>query len=213
MTSERPFQIALCVLFTCFTVIRMHYRRTYAEPGWRRPLRSVDCILLGVLIPYEVVVFFIYLFFPDWLAWSALPLPSGVRWTGVVVGAASLALFVWTHRSLGSNFSRSLRVGEGHTLVTSGPYRWVRHPMYTAFYLLHVAAFALSANWFVGLTWIGGLTLVIAARMKREEAMMCQAFGQDYKAYMKRTGRFLPRLDLESLYTAWQTLFVRPHED
>ena len=80
-------------------------------------------------------------------------------------------------------------------LVTDGPYRWIRHPMYTAFYVLHIAVFFLTANWFIGLTWLAGLTIIIVLRVKREEAMLLARFGDKYNSYMERTGRFLPHIN------------------
>ena len=64
--------------------------------------------------------------------------------------------------------------------------------MYKAFFILHVAAFLLTANWFIGLTWMGGLTAIIYLRVKREEAMLLSAFVSEYRSYMEHTGRFLP---------------------
>lgn len=189
MPGERPFQIALCILYTGFTIIRIRYRR-------RRPAHAPagDARLLGALIAYEVTTFVIYVAAARWLAWAAVPLWPLVRWSGFLLGLVSLGLFVWVHRSLGSSFSRSVHVGTDHILVTDGPYWWVRHPMYGAFYLLHVAAFLMSANWFIGLTWIGGLTWIVVTRIPREEELLVERFGAAYVAYTERTPRFLPRL-------------------
>jgi protein-S-isoprenylcysteine O-methyltransferase Ste14 len=85
-----------------------------------------------------------------------------------------------------------LKIKDSQELVTDGPYRWIRHPMYTAFFVLHVAAFLLTANWFIGLTWMSGLTAIIFLRVKREEAMLLSAFGSEYRSYMENTGRFVP---------------------
>jgi protein-S-isoprenylcysteine O-methyltransferase Ste14 len=194
MSGERPFQIALCILYSGYTLLRAHYRRAAGRPWIAERPTGIDGVMLALLIPYEVLGFALYLLAPQWLAPGALPLPPWLRWTGVVPGLAALALFGWSHHSLGANFGRSLQIRDGHSLVTSGPYRWVRHPMYTAFYLLHAAVFLLSANAILGLTWVAGLTLVLAVRVRREERMMLRAFGPAYRRYMSRTGRFLPRL-------------------
>ncbi len=66
--------------------------------------------------------------------------------------------------------------------------------MHTAFYVLHIAVFILTANWFLGVTWLAGLTVIILLRVKREEAMLIARFGDKYDSYMERTGRFLPRI-------------------
>ena len=160
---------------------------TFKEGWLNLTLRSV----LGLAFLVSLIA---YVGYPQAMAWSALPLPVWVRWVGFGVGLLSLLLLFWVHHSLGENFSSTLHVREKQTLVTYGPYRWVRHPMYTTLYLLVVAFFLLSANWFIGLTGFGGLTGVVAFRLKREEEVMIEKFGDDYRNYMGRTGRFLPRL-------------------
>jgi protein-S-isoprenylcysteine O-methyltransferase Ste14 len=194
VASDTQFKVALILLFSAFTAIRAIYRWQAIRLPRSGGNQGADALLLRLLIPFEVITFFVYLFFSPRLAWTALPLPGWLRWIGAVVGGLSLLLLIWTHQSLGHNFSVSLYIREGHALIQDGPYRWVRHPMYTFFYLLHLAAFLLTANWFIGLTWIGGLTLLIATRIEREEEMMIQRFGQAYRAYQARTGRFFVRL-------------------
>ncbi len=88
---------------------------------------------MSILIVYEVAVFFAYLLFPHLMGWANLEMFSVLRWLGAVLGFIALALFVWVHRHLGSNFSSNLMIKDRHVLVTAGPYRWIRHPMYTAF--------------------------------------------------------------------------------
>lgn len=115
-------------------------------------------------------------------------------WTGAVVFAAALALFLATHRQLGRNWSQTLELREGHTLVTHGVYRLVRHPMYTAFFLWALAQLLLLQNWIVGPAGFVGFGLLYAFRVGREEAMMQEAFGADYAAYAARTKRIVPWL-------------------
>jgi protein-S-isoprenylcysteine O-methyltransferase Ste14 len=106
----------------------------------------------------------------------------------------SLVLLVWVQRALGSNFSTTLHVREEHTLVTYGPYRWVRHPMYTVLYLFLIGVFLVTQNWFIGAGFLIPLTLIVAMRLDNEEAAMIEKFGDDYRQYMHRTGRFAPRV-------------------
>ena len=113
-------------------------------------------------------------------------------------GAAILALAVWlfwrSHADLGRNWSPSLQLREGHELVTEGVYRSVRHPMYASMWLWGVAQALLLQNWIAG--W-AGLVLFLPLyllRVPREERMMLDEFGEEYRAYMNRTGRVIPRL-------------------
>jgi protein-S-isoprenylcysteine O-methyltransferase Ste14 len=130
---------------------------------------------------------------PPWLAWAQLPLPAWLRWLGAAGGAAGTLLLWWSHHALGTNFAPVLHVRRNQTLVTGGPYRWVRHPMYSAMYLITGSFFLLSGVWLIGLLYWGSLTLVMLSRVGREEALMARTFGEEYRAYARRTGRFLPR--------------------
>jgi len=193
---ELALNVGLIVVYTAFSVIRIRYQvraRKRHVPTVIQESRRYS-VLLSVLICYEVFTFFLYLLAPSVLAWASVPLFPWVRWLGLALALGALGLFVWVHRHLGRNFSVNLRISGDQALVTTGPYRWVRHPMYTAFTVLHLAAFLMTANWFIGVTWMGGLLLILALRVKREEAMMLAHFGEEYGLYMRRTGRLLPSL-------------------
>ena len=121
----------------------------------------------------------------------ALPLPFWLRWVGFVLGLASLGLWTWTHVALGRFWSVPLQLRADHRLVTSGPYSRVRHPMYSAI-LGWVASLALLvANWIAVILAVAG-AIILVARVPREEKMMQERFGDEYREYMKRTGRFFP---------------------
>lgn len=195
MDTELICKVALIAIFSLFSVIRIEYYRRAKKAGYKTVIeeRMRYSIWLSVFICYEVFTFFAYIFFPQTLAWATLRLPLWSRLLGIFLGIMSLLWFIWVHRNLGNNLSARLRIKDLQTLVTDGPYRWIRHPMYLAFYVLHLAVFFLTANWFIGVTWLAGLTITIALRMKREEAMLLTKFGEQYRAYMENTGRFVPR--------------------
>ena len=107
--------------------------------------------------------------------------------------ATACGLLVWTFRCLGKNLTDTVVTRQKHTLVIHGPYRWVRHPLYDAAALLMVAVSLIAANWFLLLT--GGLAFVLLIiRTRTEEEKLLARFGDAYRAYMKRAGRFLPRI-------------------
>jgi protein-S-isoprenylcysteine O-methyltransferase Ste14 len=192
--GELLFKIILIAVYTAFSIIRIQFQVRAQHAGVKTIIRESKAYsaLLALLIVYEVFTLFLFLIAPQSLAWAGLDIPLWFRWIGALLAVGSLALFVWVHVHLGSNFSIDLQINERHTLIESGPYRRIRHPMYTAFYLLHLAAFLITANWFIGLSWVVGLTIIIFLRVKREEKMMLDRFGHRYAEYMKRTGRFLP---------------------
>jgi protein-S-isoprenylcysteine O-methyltransferase Ste14 len=195
MNIELICKVALIILFSLFSIIRIEYYHKARKAGYRTVIkeRMRYSVWLSIFICYEVFTFFAYILFPHTLSWATVALPLWLRISGIFLGVIALSWFVWVHRSLGNNLSVKLSSKDLQTLVTDGPYRWLRHPMYTTFYILHIAVFFLTANWFIGLTWLTGLTIIIALRVKREEAMLLTRFGQQYDAYMKGTGRFLPR--------------------
>jgi protein-S-isoprenylcysteine O-methyltransferase Ste14 len=132
---------------------------------------------------------------PIWFDWSRIPnYPRGLQWTGSVLGISSIALFIFVHIHLGKNFSSKLAIYEDHKLIKTGPYKFVRHPMYTAFIMLHNAIFLITANWFFGIIWIGGITILILLRVRREEKMLISVFGEEYESYIDNTGSLLPNL-------------------
>ena len=130
---------------------------------------------------------------PDWLAWSGLPLSAWLRWTGVVLITVAMGLLAWTFRSLGRNLTDTVVTRQNHTLVVHGPYRWIRHPFYDSAALFTVAVSLITANWFFLMTGVLVFCLLII-RTRTEEENLLARFGSSYRAYMERTGRFLPRI-------------------
>jgi len=193
---DLALKIGLIAVYTAFLVLRIRYQLRAKRAGLRAVIEESKkySVLLGALICYKVGTFFLYLLWPQTLDWAAVLLPAWLRWCGLALALAALALFAWVHRHLGSNFSMRLHIADRQTLTQTGPHRWVRHPMYSAFLLLHVAAFLLTANWFMGVTWLAGLVAVIALRVRREEAMMLEYFGAEYEDYRRRTGVLIPPL-------------------
>jgi len=130
----------------------------------------------------------------DWLAPFDFPVPPWVRVSGAVTYGIGFLLLLWVHLTLGHNWSPFLEISKGHVLVTGGPYRWVRHPLYLAFYVMAVGQWLLTANWVVGFSGVLLWSIFYLARVGHEEEMMLDFFGEEYKKYMERTGRLLPKL-------------------
>ncbi len=120
------------------------------------------------------------------------PLLPAIAYVGVATLAAALWLFYRSHRDLGQNWSISLQLRNEHRLVTSGVYRFIRHPMYSSFFLLAFAQVLLLPNWFAGASGLVGVGLLYALRIRQEERMMLNRFGADYRDYMARTKRLIP---------------------
>ncbi len=167
---------------------RRHSRKTPVRFSGRGPR---EYALLGASLTGLGIVPCIYLavHFPRFADYPLVPVMS---YLGIAVYAGCLWLFYRTHSDLGQNWSVSLDLRERHTLVTTGVYAMVRHPMYTGFWLMALAQVLLLPNWVAGPAGLVGFGILFFGRVGREEEMMTRAFGEEYRAYMRRTRRVIP---------------------
>lgn len=128
------------------------------------------------------------------LAFADYPLRLPNLAGGILMLGVSLWLFRRAHRDLGANWSVSLEVRHGHTLVTSGVYAHIRHPMYAAFFAQALAQCLLLSNWIAGPAYLAAFTLMFGLRVGPEERMMRDTFGSSYAQYVSRSKRLIPRL-------------------
>jgi protein-S-isoprenylcysteine O-methyltransferase Ste14 len=185
------FGVILIGAFAISATFRRRARRSETiarrrEGGWMILMRlSLALPLFGLMAAY--------LLNPDWLAWSAISLPDEARWGGVVVGLAMLPVLYWVFSSIGRNVSETVLTKASHELVIAGPYRWVRHPLYSAATIAFLALGVVAANAvMLGLAaamFVGIALLVVP----KEEAHLVGKFGQAYESYRRSTGAFLPR--------------------
>jgi len=193
---ETIFRIILPILIIGFAAHRGYYVRKHGDE--KNTLKKREdgpaSKIAGVLGLIGFVAVIIYSIQPAWLSWATLPFPLWVRWAGIGITLLGFALLQWSQNTLGKNWSDTPRMIKEQSLVTSGPYRFIRHPIYTAFLLILGSTLFISANWFVGLAWIGMTLIEVASRIGFEENLMLEYFGDQYREYMKRTGRLLPRL-------------------
>jgi protein-S-isoprenylcysteine O-methyltransferase Ste14 len=204
MSGENVFRTAFWTLLVLLSLIRVFFAIRVRSAGERiMPDRAaIEREGRGMFASRLVAFFFligllvIYALNPPWVRVLLFPLLGWLRWVGFGLGLASLALLTWTQVELGKQWSAQLQLREEHDLVTSGPYSLVRHPMYTAVFALGTALALVSANWafvLITLAAVAGLS----ARVPREEQMMIEQFGGQYLEYMKKTGRFLPRMPVK----------------
>ncbi len=172
------------------------YRFRSQATGDRLDRRQEGLFILLTLRPLGVagaLGFAAFLINPRWMEWSSIPLPVWVRWSGVALGVLTAGLLVWTLHTLGKNLTDTVVTRNEHSLVTRGPYRWVRHPFYDVVILAVLSNTLATANWFIFLC--GTLTFVLLViRMRKEEENLLARFGDSYRDYNARTGAFLPRI-------------------
>jgi protein-S-isoprenylcysteine O-methyltransferase Ste14 len=113
---------------------------------------------------------------------------------GSVIFATALWVFRRSHKELGRNWSITLEIRERHKLVCTGPYAVIRHPMYTSFMLMGLGQAFLLSNWVAGAAGLIGFAVLFFLRVNKEERMMLENFGPEYRAYMERTKRIIPYL-------------------
>jgi len=196
MPSELPFRFALAVIFVISVAIAGYHRWRAAASGERISRNDEGVVfamvlrLAGAILGVSAIL---YLVAPSTVHWGALPLPTWLRWCGAVAGAGCLLLLYWTLTSLGENLTDTVVTRVQAILVTHGPYRWVRHPYYVSAGLLMASVSLLAANWLIG---VGSLVvlMLLAIRTPKEEQMLIERFGDEYRDYMAKTGRFFPRL-------------------
>ena len=196
MNDDHLFRVILIVGSSVLLPIAAYHRLKSQATGEKLDRRQEGLFILFTLRPVGIVGMLgliAYMVNPSWMAWSSVPLPAWVRWTGVGVGVNAGALLIWTLRSLGKNLTDTVVTRTEHTLVTSGPYRWVRHPFYASLALCAAANSLATANWFI-LASGALLFILIVIRTQKEEELLLTKFGDAYRGYMERTGRFLPQI-------------------
>ena len=130
---------------------------------------------------------------PHWMAWSSMPIPLWIRLTSIALVVCAAALVLWTFYNLGRNLTDTVVTRRAHTMVRTGPYRYVRHPFYVAIALGAWSGSIATANWFLFAASFIPLG-ILYARTSIEERKLIERFGDEYREYMRQVGRFFPRL-------------------
>jgi protein-S-isoprenylcysteine O-methyltransferase Ste14 len=196
MSDDAVFRAALLIIAAIVLPIGLYHRVQSQATREKLDRRQEGLFMLATLRPMGAVLFagiVAYLIDPAWMTWSSIPLPRWLRWTGVGLCIVGGALLIWSFRRLGKNLTDTVVTRQQHTLVTAGPYRWVRHPFYDSVALFMLGTSLIAQNWFLLAAAIAVFTLLVV-RTRREEERLLLRFGDGYRAYMNTTGRFLPRI-------------------
>ena len=184
------------ILFTLFTIGFVGIRAYYHQPDDDTQIEIRGTREKWLAGQFTVILLMVHGW---WLGQSenadlvfdlALLSPSFI---GACMMGASLPLLIWVHHSLGSYFSARLVVQNQHEIIRHGPYRWIRHPMYTVGFLYLIGAGLLSQSWVVSIIPTFSFALLVGLRIHDEETMLCTV-SEEYRVYMKQTGRFLPKI-------------------
>jgi protein-S-isoprenylcysteine O-methyltransferase len=186
----------LAVLLAGITVSGIHRRRARARSG-TIPRSREDASLIAGRLLVALPLFggsLAYVINPGWMAWSSFDAPDWLRWMGVGLGVCVVPAIHWVLTALGSNVSETVLTKDRHELVSSaGPYRWIRHPLYTTGIALFLALGLMSASWFILALAFVALVAIRTVVVPREERELIARFGAGYQEYRKRTGAMVPR--------------------
>ena len=200
MNTESIFRIAFWVLFGGMMVMQVYFASRVHRAGervkadrdaieregwWYAVVRAIGSLSL-------IAFFVLYAINPAWLEVLLVPFPNWLRWTGIALGVFSFVLYAWSQGTLGKAWSPHLQMREEHTLITTGPYARIRHPIYLALLGFLTGIALVTANWFFIALLVVSI-IVLALRIPKEEQMMVDDFGEEYKIYMQRTGRLFPK--------------------
>jgi protein-S-isoprenylcysteine O-methyltransferase Ste14 len=172
--------------------IPLNKRRKQEKMSEQRVTRQ-ERTLLGLL---SLGMFFIPIMYAatNWLDFANYTLPAWAGWLGVLIIAGALFVFWRAHADLGLNWSPSLEIREKHELITRGIYGVIRHPMYASQWLWVIAQPLLLQNWIAGFANLLVFIPFYFLRVKEEEKMMLDSFGNQYRDYMQQTGGVLPKI-------------------
>jgi protein-S-isoprenylcysteine O-methyltransferase Ste14 len=152
---------------------------------------KLEIVLLSGMWLGSVILPILWVLTPC-LSFADYPLHPAQYVAGVVLFSLGLWLFYRSHVDLSTNWSVSLNIRENHELITSGVYRRLRHPMYSAILLQAVGQALLAPSWIVGPFYLCAFTLMFLFRVGPEEQMMLQQFGEKYEVYMGQSHRLIP---------------------
>lgn len=197
MGQETWLRLTAIVVFVVGMAISMRYRHRSESQGEKVPWREEGWFIMimlrvcGMGLWLSLLLYFAY---PKALAWATLPqIPMSVRWGAIGVAVVMVPCLAWMFHSIGNNITQTVALRKNHQLVTHGPYRWIRHPLYTFGSLNFLAYAVVAANWFI-MMWAGLGFIILMIRLPKEEAKLIERFGQEYIDYKKRTGALFPKL-------------------
>ncbi len=196
MQDDQIFRWILILGFAVVLPVGLYHRLKAHASKDKLDRRQEGIFILLTLRPVALLGMsgmLAFVIHPAWMAWSSVGLPSWLRWIGVPLGVMAATLLIVTFRFIGTNITDTVVTRARHTLVTDGPYRFVRHPFYVATALAMAANSLVTANWFLAVTGAVAVAL-IAIRTRTEEQKLLERFGDEYRNYMQRNGRFFPRL-------------------
>ena len=199
------FRLSFFALWALLAVVRLYYGRKTKTHGTiggameklETAIAEEDMgtgfkIFTAVISVIGCAGLILYLYSPPWWTWTIIPLGEWIQWSGIAIALVPIFFIIWVHRHLDKQWSIALELREDHKLITTGPYRYVRHPMYLGIFIYTMGLMMISLDVLV-ILFFAFTIWVNYRRIPREEQMLIQKFGDEYLEYMRRSGRLLPR--------------------
>jgi protein-S-isoprenylcysteine O-methyltransferase Ste14 len=187
------FKIVYLVGLIIASVIRGRFTFRYRSKKYRINRDTFVDYLFLRLTGVAMIVPFVYIF-SGWLDFADYFLPYWTGWVGCVIFIAFCWLLWRSHMDLGENWTPTLAIRTGHTLQTGGVFAYIRHPMYAAHILWAIAQPLILHNWIAGFSLLLFVVPQYIIRVGKEERMMLDEFGDQYRRYMQTTGRIIPKI-------------------
>ena len=184
-SSQRQWINALWILFALYWLVSaFKLKKTKRRESWGQRFVYVLPLVVAFYLLRRGAHYGL-------LAARFLPASDAAGWVGVALTAAGVAIAIWARWHLGANWSGVVTLKEGHELIRTGPYRNIRHPIYTGI-LLALLGTAVAVGEVRGLLGVAIAWFSFYTKARREESFLAQEFGDRFAEHTKRTGMFLP---------------------
>ena len=193
--NELFFKIIFIALNIVYVLIRVPFDKIYKQEEKIKTINSSKEKFLLLLMAIGLLLIPLLWVFTPFLNNFKMEFPIWLRLVGIAISVVSLFYFRRIHKTLGANWSPTLEIRKGHQLIKTGPYKTIRHPMYTQIWLWTIAQVLIVSNLFAGFSGIVVWAILYFLRVGSEEKMMTESFGDEYIEYMKQTGRVFPKFN------------------
>jgi protein-S-isoprenylcysteine O-methyltransferase Ste14 len=203
--DELLFRIIFSALWFVFianlTWVRYRAREPKPKSTNKQPAQSqtrLHSIALALFAPFWFGGIILYIIIPNWIMFLSIPLPNWFRLIMAGLATVSIPFTIWAYRTIGRNWVHALEPSnfkqkKTDELVTKGPYHYVRNPIYLGSFTFIIALALLAANLLLLLPSLVIIT-IIYTQIRKEEIMLLERFGEQYREYMNRTPRLIPKL-------------------
>jgi protein-S-isoprenylcysteine O-methyltransferase Ste14 len=203
---EWHFRLILSGVLLAMPLVRIWWNRNLARRDTLEALRRNRWDLLRLIVGGNLILVgvLLYVVWFEQTSFARVSLPPAIRWLGLGLAFLAMVVIRWGDVTLGENISMTVEVRPRHRLVQEGPYRYVRHPIYAGALLFFAGLGIMTAHWLTLLCLVMGWLLIMSERIPREEALLLQRFGEEFRRYRATTGMLLPKWQFILDWMGWK---------